>query len=86
MTVKKPKIKTGSQNGVLSFRQIRNRVGDGWAVVKNPEYEKGMFARGELLYYSSDRNQALEEMSKCKNGDFAFKFCGKIDPNVVYIL
>ena len=52
--------------GVLTLKQIRNRVGEGWAVIKNPEHEKGMLVRGELLYHSSDRLDALEEMGKCK--------------------
>ena len=86
MTIKKPIVKAENQNGVLSLRQIRNRVGDGWAIIKNPEFEKGQIARGELLYHSSDRKKTLHELGKCKNGDFAFEYCGKIDPNVVYLL
>ena len=37
LKVKKPKITSGSRNVSLSFRQIRNRVGDGWAIIKDPE-------------------------------------------------
>ena len=29
-TVEKPKKTNERQNGVLTYRQIRNRVGDGW--------------------------------------------------------
>ena len=86
VAIKKPKKAAERRNGVLSLRQIRNRVGDGWAIIKNPEFEKGQIARGELLYHSSDRKQTLHELGKCKNGDFAFEYCGKIDPNVVYLL
>ena len=86
MTVKKPKIKAGSQNGVLSFRQIRNRVGDGWAIIENPEFNGCILLGGKLLFHSGDRKQALEEFSKCKNGHFAFKYCGKPDPNAIYLL
>ena len=86
VAIKKPKKTSDRNNGVLSLRQIRNRVGDGWAIIQNPEFEKGQIARGELLYHSSDRKKTLQELGKCKNGDFAFKYCGKIDPNVVYIL
>ena len=86
VAIKKPKKTAERLNGVLTYRQIRNRVGDGWAIIKNPEREKGILMRGELLYHSSDRKQALEELGKCKNGHFAFQYCGKIDPNIVYIL
>jgi len=86
VTVSKPKATSKRPKGVLTLRQIRNRVGEGWAVIKNPEHEKGMLVRGELLYHSSDRLDALEEMGKCKNGHFAFKFCGKRDPNAIYLL
>ena len=84
--VKKPKIKAGSQNGVLSFRQIRNRVGNGWAVIQDPEFNGCILLGGKLLYHSSDRKQALEEFGKFKNGHFAFKYCGKPDSNVIYLL
>ena len=86
VAIKKPKIKAGKQNGVLTYRQIRNRVGNGWAIIKNPVREKGILTHGELLYHSNDRKQALDELGKCKNGHFAFQFCGKIDPNIVFIL
>ncbi|MCL2073310.1 MAG: hypothetical protein FWH18_05285 [Marinilabiliaceae bacterium] len=86
VTIKKPKVRAKNQNGALSIRQIRNRVGDGWAIIKNPEYNGAILLKGELIYHSSDRFAALEEMGKCRNGDFAFKFCGKRDPNVAYIL
>ena len=86
VAIKKPKKAAERRNGVLTYRQIRNRVGDGWAIIKNPVREKGILTHGELLYHSSNRKQALEELGKCKNGHFAFKYCGKIDPNVVYIL
>ena len=85
-TVATRKKAISQQDGLMTERQIKRKVGNGWAIIQNPEYEKGMFQRGELLYYSSDKEKALEELSKCKNGHFAFKFCGKIDPNVVYLL
>jgi len=84
--IKNPKKKADCKNGVLSFRQIRNRVGDGWAIIKNPERDGAILLRGELIYHSSDRAEALEEFGKCKNGHFAFKFCGKPNPNAVYLL
>ena len=86
MTVKKPKIKAGSQNGVLSFRQIRNRVGDGWAIIQDPESNGSVFVRGKLLYHSSDRKQALKELFNRNEHHLLILYCGKPDPNAVYLL
>ena len=84
--VKKPKIMAGSRNNALSFRQIRNRVGDGWAIIKDPEFNGAIFLKGELIYHSKDHEQAYEEFGKCKDGTFYIKYCGKPDPNTVYLL
>ena len=84
--VKKPKITSGSRNVALSFRQIRNRVGDGWAIIKDPEFNGAIFLKGELIYHSSDHEKAYEEFGKCKDGTFYIKYCGKPDPNTVFIL
>ena len=83
--VKKPKVTVGRTNGALSFRQIRNRVGDGWAIIKDPEFNGCILLGGKLLYHSSDRIKALDEFGKCDNGHFAFKYCGKPDPNAIWI-
>ena len=84
--VKKPKVTVNSRNDVLSFRQIRNRVGDGWAIIQNPEFNGSVFLKGELIFHSKDHEQAYEEYGKCKNGTFYIKYCGKPDPNTVFIL
>jgi len=84
-TVEKPKKTVESQNGVLTYRQIRNRVGDGWAVIQDPESNGSILLRGKLVFFSSDRAKALDELFKRK-GNLLFKYCGKVDPNVVYLL
>ena len=84
--VKKPKIAACSLNGMLTDRQIRNRVGDGWAIIQDPEWNGSVFLKGKLLYHSADHEQAYREYGKCKNGTFLIKYCGKPDPNAVYIL
>ena len=86
MTVKKPKIAAGSKNGVLSFRQIRNRVGDGWAIIKDPEFDGCIFLKGELIYHNADRAKVLEEFGRSNERDVLLKYCGKPDPNTVFIL
>ena len=85
-TVKKTKKTADRQNGVLTARQIRNRVGDGWAIIENAEFNGCIFLRGKLLYHSSDKQQAHEEMRRRTEKDLFFKYCGKRDPNVAYLL
>jgi len=85
-TIKKPKKIAGSQNGVLSFRQIRNRVGDGWAIIKDPEFDGCIFLQGELIYHSDDRAKVLKEFGRCNERDVLLKYCGKPDPNTVFLL
>ena len=85
-TIKKPKKMTGNQNGVLTERQIRNRVGDGWAVIQDPEFNGSILLKGKLVFHSSDRAKALDELFNRKEHDLLIKYCGKIDPNVVYLL
>jgi len=86
MTVKKPKIKAGNQNGVLTERQIRNRVGDGWAVIQDPEWNGAIFLKGKLLYHSLNKDEAVEEFCKRNEEHLFFMHCMKPDPNVVYLL
>jgi hypothetical protein len=84
-TVKNPKKTDEHLNGVLTYRQIRNRVGDGWAVIQDPEFNGAILLKGKLVFHSSDRAEALDELFERK-GDLLFKYCGKVDPNVVYLL
>ena len=84
--IKKPKPTAGGGNEVLSFRQIRNRVGEGWAIIENPEWNGAIFLRGELLYHSLNKDEAVEEFCKRKEKHLFFMHCRKPDPNTVYIL
>jgi hypothetical protein len=78
--------------GRLTKRQIKNRVGEAWALLENPEYsEKEVLLSAELLYYDADKTKVHEEMSKCfgtrkGGGYFAVSFFGTIDPNTVFLL
>jgi len=85
-TVKKPKKTTERQNEVLTYRQIRNRVGDGWAVIQDPESNGSVLLRGKLVFHSKDRAAALDELFNRDEDYLLIKYCGKIDPNVVYLL
>ena len=72
-------------NGALTFEEIKTITGDGWAIIKNPVRERGVLTSGELYFHSHDYEEALDAMSTSGAKHVAIKFCGKRDPNVVYI-
>ena len=72
--------------GKMTPAQIKKKVGEAWAILENPVYENGILQSAELLYYNADKAKALEQLSKCKNGHFAFRFFGTIDTKQIYIL
>ena len=79
--------KAESQNGTLSFAQIKDIVGNGWAVIKDPVFNGCIFLKGELIYHSHDEDEAFEAMkAKRKEHRLYIKYCGKRDPNIVYLL
>ena len=87
MEVKNPKATTHSQNGTLSFEQIKDIVGNGWAVIKDPVFNGCIFKKGELIYHSHDEDEAFEAMkAKRKEHRLYIKYCGERDPNIVYLL
>ena len=90
VAVKTRKKAISGQEGFMTERQIKKKVGEAWALLKNPVYEKGLLVTAELLYYNADkakvREQLREKLSQNKNGHYAFFFFGKTAPNVVYIL
>ena len=81
------KTRNKKADGRLTKRQIKRKVGEAWALLENPEFnEKEVLLSAELLYYSSNKEKVLEEMTKYKKGHFAMFFYGTPDPNVVYLL
>ena len=72
-------------SGVLTFEEIKAVAGEGWAIIKNPVRERGVLISGELYFHSHDYEEALDAMSTSGAKHVAIKFCGKRDPNVVYI-
>jgi hypothetical protein len=85
--VKSRKKSPITENGTLTVRQIKRRVGDEWAIIKNPVYsEKQVLLSGELYYHNKDKEKVLERMGPGVQGHLALKYFGKPDPNVIYIL
>jgi hypothetical protein len=87
-------VKTRKKKAVgrLTKRQIKNRVGEAWALLENPEYsEKQVMLSAELLYFDTDKLKVLDEMEKCfgtrkGGGHFALSFFGTPDPNAIFLL
>jgi len=85
------KTRNNKAVGKLTKRQIKNKVGEAWALLENPEYsEKEVLLSAELLYYDADKTKVHEESRKYfgtrKNGGhFAVRFFGTPDPNVIYL-
>ena len=72
-------------SGVMTFEEIKTITGDGWAIIKNPVRDRGALISGELYFHSHDYEEALDAMSTSGAKHVAIKFCGKRNPNVVYI-
>jgi uncharacterized membrane protein YcaP (DUF421 family) len=76
----------GKQDNTMTATQIRKNVGEAWAFLENPVYEKGVLVSANLLYYNTDKSKVLEELAKYKKGHYAMLYFGTIDTEQVYIL
>ena len=85
-TVEKPNIMADLSKRILTIEQIKEIVGDGWAIIKDPVGDKKT-TRGELLFYTHDEDEAYKQLSVLRKNHYVyFTYCGKRDPNVVYLL
>ena len=79
------KSDNGIPSGVLTFEEIKEITGNGWAIIKNAEFNGCIFIRGELLFHSTDPDEAYDKLKHMKEYVF-FLHCTERDPNVVYVL
>ena len=85
--VKNQKTTPHNQNVTLSFEQIKDIVGNGWALIKDPVRDGSILLEGKLLYHSRNEDEAVEKMRKMrKEHRLYMKYCGERDPNIVYLL
>ena len=84
--VKNQKTTPHNQNVTLSFEQIKDIVGNGWALIKDPVFNGCIFVKGELIYHSQNEDAAYEEFRVTKEKDVLIKYCGERDPKIVYLL
>jgi hypothetical protein len=85
-TVNKPKTTANIPSQVLNSEQIKEKVGNGWALIEDPEYNGCVFLGGKLIFYSHNEDETFDVMSKCKGKRVLIMYCGKRDPNIVYLL
>ena len=85
-TVKKTKSTASIPQGVLTIEQIKEIVGDGWAIIKDPVGDRKS-TKGELLFYTHNEDEAYKQFGILRQKHYVyFTYCGKRDPNVVYLL
>jgi len=71
---------------VMTWQQIKDKVGDGWAIISNPEFEGLNFVRGELFYYGYDKSDVYKRERTVGQKHVYLRYCGKRDPNVILML
>lgn len=71
-----------------SYTEIKEIVGNAWALVANPEYEddSGHFTHAELLYFHKDKKQVRSKIKdfKLNYKHLGFFYLGLIPENVIY--
>ena len=77
-----------NQNGVLTFEEIKEIVGNGWGIIKNPKYNGTNKCSGELIFHTTDEDEAYEALGRYRREKIyvAFRYFGERDPNIVYLL
>ena len=72
-------------NDVLTWQQIKDKVGDGWAIISNPEFDGLNFVKGELFHYGYNKSEVYQRETRGQK-DVLFRYCGKRDHNVYLML
>ena len=70
----------------MTCQQIRDIVGNGWAVVSNPEFSGSDLLRGELIYFGYDKLDVYQKEIAAGHKRVFYMYCGKRDPNVILML
>ena len=88
VAVKKSKKSAEPHDAALTERQIKRRVGEAWALLESPVYERGILVSAKLLYFNADKTKVWEEYQKNKkvHYHYALRFYGNMDPNTIYTL
>lgn len=72
----------------LTYQQIVEKVGNGWALVANPEYKENAeyFSKAVLLFYSSNKKEVRSKIKQYKDKyeHLGFFYLGEIPEDVIY--
>lgn len=73
---------------VLTYSQIKKKVGDGWALIANPVYSQktGKLLRGVLVFHDKDKKKVHEYSLQDKNKHITVRYFGEIDHSQIFVL
>ena len=72
-------------NEVMTWQQIKDKVGNGWAIISNPEFNGQGFVRGELFHYGYNKSEVYQKDTGERKHVY-YRYCGKRDPNIILML
>ena len=73
---------------LLTYNQIKKKVGAAWALISNPEYSEktGQLKRAELLFFDKEKEKVHNESMKCKNMHIGVLYFGEFPTDQIFIL
>jgi len=73
---------------LLSYNQIKEKVGDAWALIANPQYSKknGKLKKGILLFSDTDKKKVHQKSLESEYKHITVRYFGEIDNNQIFVL
>ncbi len=73
---------------LLTYNQIKNKVGDAWALIANPIYSKktGKLIKGVLIFADKNKKKVHEQSLKCTYNHITVRYFGEIDYDQIFVL
>jgi hypothetical protein len=73
---------------LLSYNQIKEKVGDAWALIANPQYSKknGNLKKGILLFFDTDKKKVHQKSLECEYKHITVRYFGEIDNSQIFVL
>jgi len=74
---------------LLTYNQIKKKVGEAWALVYNPVFSEktGKLLKGELIEFNDNKQKLISivEKNKNKNLSFTIKWFGKVPEDKILL-
>ncbi len=72
----------------LSYKQIKQKVGEAWALIANPEYsdKTGKLLKGELVFFDKEKKKVHQKSLTCNFKHITVRYFGEIDNSVIFVL